>query len=149
MQKFSLEIKQFAPNPRVAGGQEYIHHHFASQSWNQRTIGCLVYRLARKTRLSLQCWSTVDGDQPISISPTKIRKSKNTSYVSAVRVHPCGRRENCNTMYSSESYIMEEAPFDSSSDIRRAISVPPRPKIKPIRAARTDTGTFVDAEPDA
>ncbi len=42
---------------------------------------------------------------------------------------------------------MEEAP-SASSDIMRASSVPPRPKIKPIRAARADTGTFVDAEPD-
>ncbi len=43
---------------------------------------------------------------------------------------------------------MEEAPTASSSDIRRASSAPPRLKIKPIRAARADTGTFVGAESD-
>ena len=56
---------------------------------------------------------------------------------------------NCNTTYSRESHVMEESPSVSSSDIRQATSVPPWPKIKPIRAARADTGTFVDAEPDS
>ena len=44
---------------------------------------------------------------------------------------------------------MEKAPSASSSDVWRASSDPPWPKIKPIRAARADIGTFVDAEPDA
>ncbi len=106
-------------------------------------------RLARKTRLSLQRWPTADGDQPIRTSPTKISKSKNTSSVPAVQMHACGRLDNCNEIYSRESHVMEEAPSASSSDIRRAISVPPCPKINPIRAARADTETFVGAEPDA
>ena len=44
---------------------------------------------------------------------------------------------------------MVEAPTTSSSGIRRAGSVPPWPKIKPILTAQADTGIFDDAEPDA
>ncbi len=43
---------------------------------------------------------------------------------------------------------MEEAPSASSSGMMRVSLVPPRLKIKPIRAAGADSGTFADSEPD-
>ena len=102
----------------------------------------LCTKLAWKARVSQQWWITADGDQPMRTSPTKIRKSKNTASVPAVRIHPCGRIDKCNTMYSSESQILEEAPSASSPDIKWVSSVPPWPKIKPIRAARADPEYF-------
>ncbi len=68
-------------------------------------------RLARKIRLSLHGCATTDGNQPMRTYVTMIRKSNNTSRVPAVRVHPYGRLDICNTMYSIESQDMEEAPF--------------------------------------
>ncbi len=148
MQKHSLGIKQCASNACVAGGQEKDYHHFAIQKWDQRTGGCLEYAVCQKDKTFPAMMAYGRGDQFIHTSPTKIKKSKNTSSVEAVRVHRCGRLDNCNTIYPSESHVMEEAPSASSSCIRRAISVSPRPKIKPTRAARVDTGTFVDAGPE-
>ena len=69
---------------------------------------CLVYPVGQKDKTSLQLWRTADGDQPIRTSPTKIRKSEDTASVPAVGVHPCGRLDNCNTMYSIERHVMEK-----------------------------------------
>ncbi len=102
-------------------------------------------RLARKTRLSLRCCPTANGYQPIRTSPTKIKKSKNTSSVPAVRVDPCERLDNHNTMYSSESQVIEEAPSASTSEMTRPSAVSTWPKTKPERADRA-SGTFADAE---
>ncbi len=74
-----------------------------------------MYPVGLKDKTFLQRWPTADGGQPIRTSPIKIRKSKNTSSAPAVRVHACGRLDNCNEIYSSESHVMEEAPSDSSS----------------------------------
>ncbi len=79
--------------------------------------------------------ANVEDDQLMRLSPTKSRKSKNTSNVLAVRIDPRGKRDNCNTMYSRESHIMVEAPSASSSVITRTSSAPTRPSTKPTQAA--------------
>ncbi len=103
-------------------------------------------RLARKTRFFLQCCPTADGDQPIHTSPIKIRKSKNTSSIPAVRVHPCERLNNFNTMYSSESQVIKEAPSAPSSEMTQASAASKWPITKPTWAAWA-AGTFADSEP--
>ncbi len=57
-------------------------------------------------------------------SPIKIRKSKNTSRDSEVGFQPCARFDNCNTMYSSESQVIEKATSASSSDMAQVSYVP-------------------------
>ncbi len=83
------------------------------------------------------------------ISPARIRKSKNTSIAPAVRPDTCDRRENCNTVYSSESQVMEKAPSNSSSDTTRTSSVPTRPRTNPTRVALADIRMFLDDKPGA
>ncbi len=100
-------------------------------------------RFARMMRIDLHGSPTVECDDPILISATKVRKSKNTSSFPAVRVWPWGRWRKRNTICFNEMKMGDSSVSDPTSAIKQTSSAPARPRTKPNRAARTDTCLFL------